>query len=477
MRGVYFAPARFARLLDRWSMGSGPVSARLLVTIRAHIRSGQLPAGARLPSERQVAAALGIARTTVAAALDALRAEGLLVSRTGVGTFVSSAGRHATARGDDRLGSFANDPAGTRVDLRSAAIPALPLVREMIEQQTAGDFHEALSTHGYVPAGLPTLRAGIAAYYTELGLPTEPGQILVTSGAQQAIRLVVNALVEPGDIVLVEEPTYRGAIEVMRSAGVRLVGVESGQQGVCVDALRDSAARHRPSLLLLQSTVHNPTGSVLPERSRTAVGELTQTCGLTVIDHLPGMDTLVDGDIPRPLAAYADNVLTIGSASKAFWGGLRVGWIRADPQWIKHFTAVKSAEDLGTSIPSQVITTRLLQRIDEARVYRRATLGRGRDLLLQNLRDRLPDWRPLKPAGGASIWIQIPEGHSATTFAEKAGRMGIDILPGPTFSCDNALDNWLRLAFVLPSDVLADGLARLADIWRAATARQDVRSS
>src|SRR5688500_11474303 len=116
MRGAYFTAARFARLLDRWSVGRGPVSTRLLNTIREHIRSGQLPAGARLPSERQVAAALGIARTTVAAAFDALRAEGLLVSRTGVGTFVSSAGRHATARGDDRLGSFATDPAGTRID-------------------------------------------------------------------------------------------------------------------------------------------------------------------------------------------------------------------------------------------------------------------------------------------------------------------------------------------------------------------------
>ena len=466
MRGVYFTPARFARLLDRWSVGTGPVSARLLATIREHIRSGQLPAGARLPSERQVAAALGMARTTVAAAFDALRAEGLLVSRTGVGTFVSSAGRHATARGDDRLGSFANDPSGARIDLRSAALPAVPLVREMIERHTAGDFDEALSTHGYLPAGLPSLRAAVAAYYTALGLATEPGQILVTSGAQQAIRLVANALVEPGETVLVEEPTYRGAIEVMRSAGVRLVGVESGERGIRVEALREAAARHRPTLFLLQSTVHNPTGSVLPESARTAIGELAETSGVTVVDHLPGMDTLVDGSMPRPLAAYGGSVLTIGSASKAFWGGLRVGWIRADAQLIRHFTTVKSAEDLGTSIPSQVITARLLERIEEARAYRRTTLGRGRDLLLQKLGERLPDWRPLKPAGGASIWLQVPGGHSATLLAEKAGRMGVDLRPGPTFSSENALDNWLRLAFVSPAEVLVEGVDRLAEIWR-----------
>src|SRR5687767_15898230 len=121
MAGVSFSAARFARLLDRWADSSGPVGARLVLAVSEHIRSGQLPAGARLPSERQVAAALGVARTTVTHAFDALRSEGLLVSRTGVGTFVSAAGRHVTARGDDRLGSFVDQRGNARADLRSAA--------------------------------------------------------------------------------------------------------------------------------------------------------------------------------------------------------------------------------------------------------------------------------------------------------------------------------------------------------------------
>jgi DNA-binding transcriptional MocR family regulator len=469
MGGVYFTAARFARLLDRWSVGSGPVSTRLLAAIREHIRSGQLPAGARLPSERQVAGALGIARTTVATAFDALRSEGLLVSRTGVGTFVSTAGRHATARGDDRLGSFAHEEAGPRIDLRSAALPAVPLVVEVVQRQNAGDYGDTLGTHGYVPAGLPVLRSAIAGYYSALGLPTDPGQILVTSGAQQAIRLVAHALVEPGDMVVLEEPTYRGAIEVLRSAGVRLLGVESGEQGMRVDAVVDAVGRHRPRLLLVQSTVHNPTGSVLPDEARAAIARLSAESGLTIVDHLPGMDALVDGDMPRPLAAYGGSVLTIGSASKAFWGGLRVGWIRADPESIRHFTAVKSAEDLGTSLPSQVLTARLLERVAEARAYRRITLGGARDLMLGALAARLPEWRPIKPAGGASIWVQLPRGHSATVLAERAGRAGIDVLPGPTFSCEDALDDWLRVAFAAPAEVLVEGVERLAALWHATT--------
>lgn len=465
MASVYFSAARFARLLGEWSIDTGPVGASLLVAVRDHIKSGQLPAGARLPSERQVAAALGIARTTVTHAFDTLRSEGLLVSRTGVGTFVSAAGRHASARGDDRLGSFAIKHSEARIDLRSAALPAIPLVGELLARPSLSDLTETLGTHGYVPAGLPILRSAIAQYYSRLGLPTEPEQILVTSGAQQAIRLVAQALVEPGDAVLLEEPAYRGAIEVMRSVGARLVGVRSGSEGIDVEALTEAARRTKATLLLVQSTVHNPTGSVLPDPARAIVAELASAQEFTIVDHLPGMDTLIDGRIPRLLAACAKDVLTIGSASKAFWGGLRVGWIRGEPDVIGHFTAVKSAEDLGTSIPSQVVTARLLACVQDARTYRRNTLGTVRDVMLRKLAERLPEWRPLRPAGGASAWVELPSGYSAVTLAKKAAKAGVDLLAGPTFSCQNALDDCLRIAFAAPPDVIETAIDRLAAVW------------
>ena len=471
MPGIFFSAARFARVLDRWSDGPGPVSTRLLVAIREHIRSGQLPAGARLPSERQVAAALGVARTTVTHAFDTLRTEGLLVSRTGVGTFVSAAGRHVTARGDDRLGSFVHQRTDTRIDLRSAALTAIPLVGNVLACQCAEDFSDILLTHGYVPAGLPILRSAVASYYGKLGLATAPEQVLVTSGAQQALRLVAQAMIEPGDTVLLEEPTYRGAIEVMRSAGARLLGVPSAGCGIDVGALADAARRHRLKLILLQSTVHNPTGSVLAEEGRAAVAQLANGLGVTIVDHLAGMDALIDGAVPQPLAAYGPNVITIGSASKAFWGGLRVGWIRATSDTIGHFTAVKSAEDLGTSIPGQIATAKLLCRIHEAREYRRQTLGAARDLLLTLIDERLGEWQPLVPAGGASMWVRLPQGSSATAIAEKAARAGIDILPGSTFSSENALDGFVRIAFAVPAETLEAGIEGLAAVWH------NVRSS
>ncbi|MBA2604790.1 MAG: PLP-dependent aminotransferase family protein [Acidobacteria bacterium] len=467
MGAVSFTSARFARLLEGWSRAYGPLSIRLADAIREHIRSGQLPAGARLPSERDVAKSLGIARTTVSAVFDALRLEGLLVSRTGVGTFVTAAGRHATARGDDRLGSFAHEENHARFDLRSAALPAVPLVREMLALQYSDEFADVLKTHGYIPSGLGILRSAIADYYQAVGLATHPNQILVTSGAQQAIRIVAHTLVERGDAVILEEPTYRGAIEVMRSAGARLTGVPSDVQGISSDALADCVRRQKPALVVLQSTVHNPTGSVLPEQTRVAIAELSARAKVTIVDHLVCMDALIDGTIPRPLAAYGGHVLTIGSASKAFWGGLRVGWIRGDPDLITHFTAVKSAEDLGTSVPAQLTTARLLYRIDEARAYRRATLGAARELVVRSLADRLPDWRPLPPAGGASMWIGLPNGFSSTTLAERAGRAGVDLLPGTTFSSENRLDGWLRVAFAGSAEAVEAGIQRLSEVWQA----------
>lgn len=465
MAGIFFSAARFARVLDRWSDGPGPVSTRLLVAIREHIRSGQLPAGARLPSERQVAAALGVARTTVTHAFDALRTEGLLVSRTGVGTFVSAAGRHATARGDDRLGSFVQQRGDTRIDLRSAALTAIPLVGDVLACQCAEDFSETLATHGYVPAGLPILRAAVADYYRKLGLATVSDQVLVTSGAQQALRLVAQAMIEPGDTVLLEEPTYRGAIEVMRSAGARLLGVPSDSRGIDLGALTDAGRRHRVKLIVVQSTVHNPTGSVLPDDARAGLAELARGLGITIVDHLAGMDALIDGPMPQPLAAYGCDVITIGSASKAFWGGLRVGWIRATSNSIGHFTVVKSAEDLGTSIPAQIATAKLLYRIEEARACRRQALGAARALMLNLLAERLAEWQPLLPAGGASMWVRLPPGCSATATVEKAARAGIDVLPGPTFSSEDALDNFIRVAFAAPTETLISGIDGLAAVW------------
>lgn len=460
MPGVYLGPAALTRLLDDWADRPGVMSDRLAGSLRQLVRSGELPSGTRLPSERALAGALGIARGSVGQAFDSLRADGVLISRAGTGTFVSAAGGQAIARGDHRLRSFLRTT--NRIDLRSAALPGVPFVAEELARPY--DFAELLRSHGYVPGGLPMLREAVARYYDALGLPTAPEQILVTSGAQQATRLLAETLLEPGATVLVEEPTFRGAIEVLRAAGARLVGIPSGGDGIDLAALEAALHAHRPTLVLLQSTGHNPTGSVLADPERRAVTALCARYAARVVDDAAPTDALLDEVLPRPLAAHDDAVLTIGSASKGFWGGLRVGWLRADPHMVSRLAVVKGAEDLGTSLPAQVVTSRLLPRAAEARAYRRRTLTVARDLVLETLAAELPQWRPVVPRGGASLWVRLPAGCSATALAERAGRAGVDVLPGSTFSCRDELDGYLRIAFAAPPDELTEGLARLTSV-------------
>jgi DNA-binding transcriptional MocR family regulator len=354
-----------------------------------------------------------------------------------------------------------------RIDLRSAALPGLDLVTAEIDRLSGADLRDLVGTHGYLPAGLPTLRQAVAGYYADLGLPTTEDQIVITSGAQQALRLVATALLEPGAPVLIEEPSFRGAIEVLRAAGARLIPVPSGPAGIDVAALRAGVRAYRPVLVLIQSTVHNPTGSVLGASGRQALSDL----GVPVLDDATLYDTLVDepaGPAPRPTAAYGGPVIMLGSASKSFWGGLRVGWLRADPATAATLTSVKGGEDLGTSVLAQLVTARLLPAIGLARERRRAELGRARDTVTAAVAELFPQWRFECPAGGASLWVRLPA-SGATAFAQAADRAGVSLLPGPTFSCADGLDDHLRISFAPPRPDVLCGLHRLAAAWQAFT--------
>ncbi len=471
--------SQLSRLLEGWVAGEGALHTRLTGRLRALVWSGQLPAGTRLPSERILADTLNVSRNTVGAAFDELRGEGIFSSRRGDGTYVSLAGRHTLSRGDDRLRSFLPPPAvagpspaapdsvGPRIDLRSAALPGLDLVTAEIDRLSGADLRDLVGTHGYLPAGLPALRQAVAGYYADLGLPTTEDQIVITSGAQQALRLVATALLEPGAPVLIEEPSFRGAIEVLRAAGARLIPVPSGPAGIDVAALRAGVRAHRPVLVLIQSTVHNPTGSVLGASGRQALSDL----GVPVLDDATLYDTLVDapaGPALKPTAAYGGPVITLGSASKSFWGGLRVGWLRADPATVAALTSVKGGEDLGTSVLAQLVTARLLPAIGQARDRRRAELGPARDTVTAAVAELFPQWRFDRPAGGASLWVRLPA-PGATAFAQAADRAGVALLPGPTFSCADGLDDHLRISFAPPPPDVLCGLHRLAAAWQTFT--------
>ena len=459
--------SRLVRLLGDWAHGPGALHEDLAGKVRHLIEIGAISPGTRLPSERALGSALNLSRNTVSKALDTIRSEGLLSSRQGDGTYVTYAGpRPQPGWADERLRSFlGGEVPSSRIDLRSAALPGLQMVADEMNLLDSSRLRELVGTHGYVPSGLPELRSAIADYYRALQLPTDLDQILVTSGAQQALRLVAASYVEPGATVLIEEPSFRGAIDVLTSLRARPVGVPSDHNGVDPDLLAAAVVEHHPVLILLQSTVHNPTGSVMDRLRRSRIVAIAERHGVPVLDDATLADTIIDGDRrPIPLGAGSDLVLTVGSMSKSFWGGLRVGWVRARADLIERLVAAKGGEDLGTSVVAQLLAVQLLPQIERARDERLRTLTESRRITMEALASALPDWRLQIPSGGGSLWVQIPDG-SATSFTQRAERYGVQVLPGPTFSPADRLDDHLRVPYAADPGVILRGLELVAAAW------------
>lgn len=467
-----WSQSRFVRSLGDWSSrDDGAMFHALAEQIRARIRTGQIPAGARLPSERALAASIGVSRSTVIAAFDELRSAGLVARRQGSGTHVTVAGMHRSARGEGRLQTFLGEGGG-RVDLRSAALPGLPLVAEEIARLSPELVLGLLDSHGYLLQGLPRLREAIATYYADLGLPTDAERVLVTSGAQQALRLVASTMLEPRSVVVVENPTFRGAIETLKSIGLTIIAVPSGPRGIDLTALQATLATHRVQMVFVQSSGHNPTGSVMDAIDRRRLADLASAHDALLVEDAAVLDATFDAPLVAPVSAPG-RVVTIGSASKSFWGGLRVGWLRAGPELIEHLTLAKGSEDLGTSLLTQMLAANLLPRIDEAREQRRASLSAGRDALLTATSEHLPDWEIITPRAGASAWARIPR-TDAVAFTQYAARHDVLLLPGSTFSVDDDYGDHVRLAFAAPPEVVKAGITQVGRVWDAYV--RDVRA-
>ncbi|MEV5749387.1 PLP-dependent aminotransferase family protein [Actinoallomurus sp. NPDC052308] len=454
-----------ARLLGGAPEGR-PRYAVVARSMRALVLDGRLPLRTRLPAERDLAAALGVSRTTVTSAYDALRAEGYVQSRQGAGSWTAlPAGSPRAAR--QRL---AEDR--SLIDL-ACVTPSAPRGFEDDVAAAVAELPPYACGPGYEPLGLAPLREAVAARYTARGVPTLPEQILVTTGAQHGLCLVLQALVRPGDSVLVESPTYPHALDALRRAGARLVpaGVNAGWDPELIrSGLRQSAAR----LAYLIPDFQNPTGLLMDDQVRAALVSAARATGAYVVGDETFAELAVD-DIarPRPLAAHDTDgrVISIGSASKVLWGGLRIGWIRATQALVRRLAEARDTVDLASPVLEQLIVARLLGRIDAVADERRAMLRERRAVLVEALRRECPDWTFTVPPGGLSLWARLP-GTSSTALATAAARYGLHAVPGTAFGVDGVLDDHLRVPYVLPPEVLRDAVSRLAAAAREAVGAQ-----
>jgi DNA-binding transcriptional MocR family regulator len=453
-----------SRELGNWrtSSRSGPAYQGLADAIRLLIVDGRLPVGARLPSERALADTLRVSRTTVTAAYTQLREDGYLNARRGA--------RSTTAL--PVAPSVRAEPAPAAVSLAAAALSApAAAVLEAFSEATQ-DLTPYLHAPGHELVGVPALRQGIAERYCERGLLTEADEIMVTTGALHAIGLILATYVQAGDRVLVEQPTYHGALSAITTCGARPVPVAMTGDGWELDALQAAVHQLSPSLAYLIPDNQNPTGMTMPASDRKRLARIiTETRTRTIIDETI-LDMWLDEPMPGPVAAEVtsrrDLVLTVGSMSKSFWGGLRVGWIRAEPAAIATIAALRPSIDMGTAVLEQYAAARLLARRDELLPERREILRERRAHLQSLLAEHLPDWQPGPGVGGMSLWVRLPAPMS-TALSAAASRLGLDLPAGPRFGVDGTLERFVRVPYALPEEQLTEAVELLARAWHSVT--------
>jgi DNA-binding transcriptional MocR family regulator len=325
---------------------------------------------------------------------------------------------------------------------------------------------------GLEPLGVPPLREAIAENYCARGLPTDPDQIMVTTGALQAISFTLAAHVQPGDRVLVEQPTFHGALSAITTAGARAVPVAVTADGWELTAIDAAIRQLSPRLAYFVLDNHNPTGLTMPATERKQLAHvISETRTRTIIDETMA-DMWLDEPIPAPMAAsmtaHRDLIITIGSMSKSFWAGLRIGWIRAERGTLATIAALRPSMDLGTAVFEQLAAASLLAAADDVLPERRETLRRRRDELLALLSAYLPDWQPLPATGGMALWVRLPAPMSSALSA-LASRIGLEIPPGPRFGVDGTLERFIRVPFTLPEDQLTEAVQLLARAWHTIT--------
>jgi DNA-binding transcriptional MocR family regulator len=429
------------------------------------IGRGDLGAGDRLPSERELATTLGISRTTAVSAYRDLEARGLVRGYVGRGTFVCGgtgaepAGAPFAWRGKLALGAQRTLDPTLRAIVRAASDPTVisfaagVSALECFPTEAFRDITERVLRRGARMAlglapteGQPVLRRAIAAR-NRIG----PKQVLVVAGAQQGLDLVARCLLDPGDVVVVDRPGYLGAIQTFRAAGAHLVGWDAGRGDL--DELEDLLLRYRPKLLYTTTTFQNPTGLTWELPLRRDFLELTARYRLPIVEDEPYRE-LSFGAAPPPSLFALDggrSVIHIGTFSKTLAGGLRLGWLTANESIVEQLSLVKLREDVSTASLTQLVVADLLTSglFDGHVTALRAEHARRHRAMLAALRRYVPPGAlTCRPAsGGLYLWCRLGPGLDARDLVQAAAAAGVAFVAGNHFYPDDAGTGEVRLCF------------------------------
>jgi DNA-binding transcriptional MocR family regulator len=365
---------------------------------------------------------------------------------------------------------------GDVIDLTCASMSA-PVGTVAAYERAMLELPRYLAGTGYHPLGLGSLREALADRFTERGLATTPDQIMVTSGALAGLAVTARALLSPGDRVLLESPTYPNAIDTLRRSGARPVALPLDRDGWDVGAADAALRQTAPRAAYLIPDFQNPTGALMPDAQRAALGEaLAGTHTVGIVDETL-VDLAHDADLamPLPLAAHHARTVTLGGASKSFWGGLRVGWIRAPRELMPALVSARLTLDLGAPVLEQLVLADLLGHREQVAGERRTAVVATRDALVGALRSRLPQWRFRMPEGGLCLWVELPEALS-TPLCAAADQRGVVLAPGAQFAVEGGMERFLRLPFTGHGpDVVDEAVERLALAWADAQSARPAR--
>ena len=425
--------------------------------VRAEIESGALPPGTRLPSTRALAADLAVSRVTVDNAYMALATDGLVVAHPGSGTVVARSVHPIHAIDDVPVrwpawqqpftASARSTPAHTSdgadvVSFTGVGDPTLFPTREIavtiadvIRAEGAAAFAYGSPDLGHAP-----LRATVTHLLASQGIHTSADRVLITSGSQQALFLVCQTLLEHGDTVIVERPTYDGALALFAAIGVRVVGIAVDADGMRVDELEAVIAAYRPKLIYTIPTFQNPTGACMSGPRRHRLLEVARAHQIPVLEDDFVGDLRYEGHVQPALKALdaGGNVLYAGTFSKMLMPGVRVGYLVADGPVLDHVAGLKKAIDLSTSLLMQRVLDRYVT-VGRYQTHLRRTIRTyraRRDTLVRSLAREIPSIDVSAPRGGLFAWATLPHGVDATALRLAARRRGTDFAPGTIFFHD-----------------------------------------
>lgn len=453
--------------------GDMPVYAQIVAYIKGKIAGGEWPVNSKLPTQRALAAAFEVNRSTVVTALEELKAEGLIESTVGSGSVICNntwslltttpppdwlgyvrAGTHLpNSPTIQDINRYEPNPRFIRLGTGELS-PALIPTAEM--EEVLGDLRGKMIQLGYSePKGLLPLREAISAHLRTRGIEASPASILVVSGALQALQLISLGILHRGSTILLEQPSYLFSLPLFQSSGMRLAGVAMDGEGIAPASVVRQKQLHNGALLYTIPAFHNPTGILMSEQRRRQLMAVCEQERLPVLEDDVYGELWLDEPGPAPLKASDQSglVLYLGSLSKTLSPGLRIGWIVGPQPVIERLADVKMQIDYGSSALSQWAATewltsgryqRHLERIRTALKERRGRMGE----LLERWFSDLADWQ--MPQGGFYIWLRLRQPVSMRKLFTQALAEGVLLNPG--FVYDQTDSQHLRLSYAYAAD-------------------------